>query len=266
LAAGVAFFVAAPPVPLEVLITVILADAFLAAAATGFLTIVVPVLASLESLIARPLPTLGGTTGAAALFPRPASSVLALCSVTLRVAAPLRVDFAFSTMFVSMLAVPPYGSGAAGLRGEMGRLRWDFPGDTARVRELADRGERTWEDMILEVVRVGSTGSTGETRSRLGFLMSSFSLPLEEMAPLSLSAGSWETRLGCLFTLSVSCHVGETASEVLGFLLSEPVPWMVTETWAWKVVLLVGRPLKHSGCISRAIPPYLPFVMPLECG
>ena len=88
-------------------------------------------LASLESLIARPLPTLGGAAGAAALFPRPAPPVVALCSATLRVAAAPLVDFAFSTIFVRMLAAAPEGTGAVGLRGETGRARRDFPGDAA---------------------------------------------------------------------------------------------------------------------------------------
>lgn len=108
-------------------------------------------LASLESLVARPLPTFGGTAGAIALFPRPAPPVVALCCVTLRVVAAPRPDFAFSTMFVRILAAPPAGTGAVGLRGETGRARSDFPGDAGRtgdrgsVREFADRGERTWE-------------------------------------------------------------------------------------------------------------------------
>lgn len=109
-------------------------------------------LASLESLIALPLASFGGAAGAAALFPRPAPPVVALCSVTLRVAAAPRVVFAFSTMFVRILAAPPAGTGAVGLRGDMGRASSDFPGDVpvrtgerGRVREFADRGERTWE-------------------------------------------------------------------------------------------------------------------------
>jgi hypothetical protein len=139
--------------PLIVLITVLFAGAFLAAgAATGFLTIVFWLLElpSLESLIARPLPTFGAAAGAAARFPRPAPPVVVLCSVTLRVAAAPLVVFALSTIFVRILAAPPEGAGAAGLRGEMGRASIDFPGGTAgrtgergRVREFAERGERT---------------------------------------------------------------------------------------------------------------------------
>lgn len=61
-AAG-AFLVAVPLIPLIVLITVLFAGAFFAG--TDFLTTIVPVLASLESLIvlALPLPVGGTATG-----------------------------------------------------------------------------------------------------------------------------------------------------------------------------------------------------------
>ena len=181
--------------PLMVLITVLFAGAFLAAgAATGFLTIVfwLPELPSLESLIARPLPTFDAA-GAAVLFPRPAPPVVALCSVTLRAGASVRPVLAFSTLFVRMPAAPPGGAGAAGLSGETGRASSDFPGDTAdrtgergTVRELADRGERTWEAWTLEVVRAGGTG--GPRGLFFGFSMSSFSLSVEETSSLAPSA------------------------------------------------------------------------------
>lgn len=168
------------PIPLIVFMTVFFSfadTAFLAAA--GFLTIVV-VLPSLESLIALPLPTLGADAAGTVLFPLPAPVEV---SVAFLVAAA-RVAFVFSTILVRIPAAPPTIVGAAGLRGETGRASCDLTGDAAartgdrgRVREFADRGERTCDWRFgLEVVRAGTAGP----RARfLGFSISSFSLSIE---------------------------------------------------------------------------------------
>lgn len=137
LGAGAAFLTAAPPIPLNVPITVLFAGSFFA---IGFRT-TVPLLVSLESLIVRALPLVarvvgatGAGVGAAALFPLTVagftsatflvSAFLAVsvffAAVALRAAAP-RVAFAFSTMFVRSPAAPP--DGTCGLSGETGRVR-----------------------------------------------------------------------------------------------------------------------------------------------
>jgi len=182
------FLLAAPPIPLIVPITVLLAGSFFAA--TGFLTIV-PLLASLESLIvlALPLATLGADAGAGAtvLLPRPTPVVFA-GSAGFRVAA--RVDLAFSTMLVSIPAAPPAGVGATGLKGDIGRARLDFAGDArtgerGKVRELADRGDRTWDcSFALDVVRAGGAG--GPRGRFFGFSISSFSLSTEYISLLKM--------------------------------------------------------------------------------
>lgn len=190
--AGTFFVALASLIPLIVPITVLFAGSFFAAA-VGFRT-TVPLLESLWSLIvlALPLPTLGALGAAAARFPRPAP-VAGLAASAFRAPAPARVDFAFSTMLVRMPAAPPAGVGAVGLRGEMGRARFDLaagarPGERGSWRELAERGERTWV-CSLDVVRAGGTGAP---RVRFfGFSMSSFSLSLspEEISSLERSAG-----------------------------------------------------------------------------
>lgn len=193
--------------PFNVLITVFLTGAFFTSLATGtgFLTIV-PLLASLLSLIvlALPLPILvtGAATGGAALLPLPTPVVLAagfFSPVTFRAAAPARVAFAFSTMFVRIPAAPPWGVGAVGLSGEMGRARKDFVGEAGRmgergrVREFAERGERMLFCAGLrrgarEVVRAGGMG--GPFRSRfLGLAISSFSLLIERASLFCISVG-----------------------------------------------------------------------------
>ncbi len=103
------------------------------------------------------------------------------------------MDLAFSTIFVRIPAAPPEGTGADGLRGETGRARKDFAGEAGRigergrVRELADRGERTWDGRILarDVVLAGGMG--GPLTLFLGFSMSSFSLSIERSS-LTVSA------------------------------------------------------------------------------
>lgn len=223
-------------------------------------------LASLESLMARPLPTLGGTAGAAALFPRPAPPVVAVCSVTLRVPAAPLVDFALSTIFVRMLAAPPEGTGAVGLRGETGRARRDFPGDTAgrtgergSVREFADRGERTWDGWTLDVVRVGGAG--GPRGRFFGFSMSSFSLSVEDTSSLSLSVRPYQIRV-VILTSAVLCHAEELDWCACSFASVESGLWTATEAWLEKFVLLIVQALKQSRCTSRAIPQYSLSVAP----
>ena len=169
------------------LITVFLTGAFFAGAGTGFLTIVA-LLLSLLSLIALalPRPTVGAEVAGAALrpLPAPAAAGAGFSAVTFLV-APARVDFAFSTMFVNIPAAPPVGTGADGLSGETGRARKDFAGEAGRigergrVREFAERGERTCEGWILarDVVRAGGMG--GPRTLFLGFSMSSFSLSMD---------------------------------------------------------------------------------------
>lgn len=131
-----------------------------------------PALASLLSLVlpAREgAPRDGGAAAATAFRPAalPTVAVPSLCADTFLTAA-FRVDFAFSTMLVRMLDAPPAVMGAVGLMGEMGRARKDFwgergrIGDRGRVRELAERGERTdGEGGILDVVdfAMGIVGS-----------------------------------------------------------------------------------------------------------
>lgn len=88
-------------------------------------------------------------------------------------------------MFVKRPAAPPEGTGAEGLRGETGRARRDFVGEAGRigergrVRELAERGERTCDGWILarDVVRAGGMGAP--LTLFFGLSMSSFSLSTE---------------------------------------------------------------------------------------
>lgn len=145
-----AFFVAVPLMPLIVPITVLFGGAFFATAA---LVTTVPELPLLVSLLVLtlPLPAFRATGAAAVLFPlpTPADELPDDDAVTVRAAAP-RVAFAFSTIFVKMLAAPPPVLGAVGFKGETGRDRCDLAGDTVgrvgdggNVRELADLGERT---------------------------------------------------------------------------------------------------------------------------
>lgn len=150
--------------------------------------------------------------------------------MTLRVGAAARVVFAFSTMFVRILAAPPEGAGAAGLRGETGRASKDLPGDTAdrtgergRVREFADRGERTWEGWTLDVVRAGGMG--GPRGLFLGFSMSSFSLSIAEISSLVLSACHRQNG-NRILTLNVSYHAVEMDWRVCNFVFVEP--WIAT--------------------------------------
>ncbi len=183
-------------IPFKVPITVFFVGGFFAGAATCFRVIVVELVESLASL-AFPLPTLGAEAGGAALFPRPPFIVEAVL-VALRVAAPIavavsvalrlaaeRVVLAFSTMCVRIPAALSWGAGALGLRGETGRERKLFAGETGRigecgsVREFADLGERTCDGLMLTRDEV-CTGGSGAPRSRfLGFSMSSFSLSIE---------------------------------------------------------------------------------------
>jgi hypothetical protein len=174
-----------------VLITVFFgAGAAFFATGTGFLTMVA-LLPSLVSLIALPLPTLGGGGGAAVLFPRPIPPVAGV-SVTFRGAVAPLPTFAFSTMFDRIPAAPPGGTGGNGLRGDTGRERYAFPGvvgligEPGSVRELADRGERTWDvgTLFFDVVRSAGTGP----RARFfGFSISSFSLSTIISSLLSLA-------------------------------------------------------------------------------
>ena len=136
--------------------------------------------------MALPLPTLGFASGAGARFPLPTPAVVVVSCVAFLVVAAERVDFAFSTIFVSIPAAPPDGTGAVGFSGETGRARKDFAGDAGvgligeRGMDLefkfAERGERTCDSWRLarEVVRAG--GSGGPRGRFLGFERSSFSL------------------------------------------------------------------------------------------
>ena len=234
------------PIPLIVVMTVFFSftgAAFFEAAAAvpGFLTTVV-VLESLESLIALPRPIFGADAAGTVLFPRPAPVlllVLVLVSVPFRVAAP-RVVFAFSTIFVRMLAAPPAGVGATGLSGEIGRARLDRAGETAVragergiEREFADRGERTWDGCSLsrEVVRVGTTGP----RARfLGFSISSFSLSTEISSLLTLVRHRTQMRE---YTSIVSDHV--VAMGWHGFDPLGSGSWLVT--WASLLLMALAR-------------------------
>lgn len=197
-----------PPMPLIVLITVFLGGAVFFAAGTGFLR-TVPLLLSLESLMALPLPPFGGTGGATVLFPRP-TPPLVVVSVIFRTAVVPLLAFAFSTIFVRVLAASHEGAGGNGFSGEAGLERYDFPGvvgrtgDPGRVRELADRGERTWEvcSLFLDVVRAGGSGP----RARfLGFSTSSFSLSAI-ISSLVMSIN--EQRLDYRYSIPVSFPAG----------------------------------------------------------
>jgi len=179
-----------------VLITVFLTGAFFAGAGTGFLTIVALLLSLLSLIVlALPRPAVGAEVAGAALrpLPAPAAAGAGFSAVTFLV-APARVDFAFSTMFVNIPAAPPVGTGADGLSGETGRARKDFAGEAGRigergrVREFAERGERTCEGWILarDVVRAGGMG--GPRTLFLGFSMSSFSLSMDTSSLIRFGA------------------------------------------------------------------------------
>ena len=175
------------PIPLIVLIIDFFTGSFFAAAGF-FFTIVVPVLASLDSLVLLGLPllTLGGAAAGAGLFPRP-TPVLELVlelAVTLRAAAVARVVLALSTMLDNIPAAPLVGTGAAGFNGESGRANIDFDGggrmgERGNVREFADLGESIWAGSSFEVVRAGGAG--GPRGRFLGFSISSFSLSVEDI-------------------------------------------------------------------------------------
>jgi hypothetical protein len=125
-----AFFAAPPPIPLIVPITVLFTGAFLTGAA--FFTMVVELLASLDSLIllALPFPTLGAGAETGALLPLPAPAAeLAVDEVVTLRPTLVRVDFAFSTMLVSIAAAPPWMLGADGFSGDIGRVKADLLGD-----------------------------------------------------------------------------------------------------------------------------------------
>lgn len=173
-------FLAPPPNPLIVLITVFFGGgATFFATGTGFRTMVV-LLPSLEALAALPRPTRGCAGGAGVRLPRPIPPAPGVSAPFRTCAGPL-LAFAFSTMFVKMPAGPPGGAGGSGLRGETGRESCAFPGIACRigepgsVRELADRGERTWDagTLFLEVVRSPGIGPLARF---LGLSISSFSL------------------------------------------------------------------------------------------
>ena len=89
-------------------------------------TTVVPELASVVWLVLLVLflPALGAGAAAAALVPLPLAAVELADeeAVTFRDAVA-RVDFAFSTMFVRILAAPPAVVGTIGFSGEMGLAR-----------------------------------------------------------------------------------------------------------------------------------------------
>jgi hypothetical protein len=113
-------------------ITVVFSPAaFFGAGAVACFRMTVDPLPVLESLAALPLPPLGGGAGAVAatLLPRPAP-VAAGAGIATGFRVPL-VDLAISTIFVRMLTAPPEGTGAFGLRGEMGRASADLPGTAA---------------------------------------------------------------------------------------------------------------------------------------
>ena len=156
----------------------------------------VELLPSLESLMALPRPTFGGTGGAAARFPRPTPPATGVSATFRAYAVPL-LAFALSTMEVRMPAAPPGGAGGRGFIGETGRERCDLPGVVGRtgepgsVLELADRGERTCDAVTLFLDVVRSAGTGPRTRF-LGFSMSSFSLSVIT-SPLP---SQQETRMG----------------------------------------------------------------------
>jgi hypothetical protein len=137
----------------------------------------VVLLASLESLIvlALPLPTRdAGAVVVAILFPLPTPVDGSIGFRVIPRAFPIPVNIP---------AAPPLAIGPIGFSGETGRASCDFPGDIwlrtgerGRVRELAERGERTFEfsSLARDVVR---SGGAGAPRLRfLGFGRSSFSL------------------------------------------------------------------------------------------
>lgn len=145
-----AFLAVVVPIPLIVPMTLFLAGSFLAA--TGFLTIVVPLLISLESLmvLAVALPALDVVVAVAGFLPRTVPVVFAVVpDATLFDAAVALVLFACSTIFVRIAAgpvavvdaedfVPGAGRVFCRCAAGVGRI-----GDCGYVRELDDFGDRT---------------------------------------------------------------------------------------------------------------------------
>lgn len=159
-----AFFVAVVPAPtpfLIVLITVLFAagafDTVPAMAVAGRFLTTVDVLPSLDSLMAltlRAVRVAGRVGGGAAapLFALVAVVVVVVeldvvDVVVLRPVAAARVDFAFSTMLLSMFVA------AAILVGDAGRAMPDLVGEGGRSRgarrELDEAGESTWPGLRL---------------------------------------------------------------------------------------------------------------------
>lgn len=133
-------------------------------------TTVVPVLVSLVSLTARPRPVFGGTGGgalAAGGRPRPRTDPVATV-VCLAVGRPTgRVFSAGATRFASDAVA---AATVPGFTGDVGRARYDFPGesgfpgesrlngDCGSWRELCDFGESTFEGSRRDAVRTARTG------------------------------------------------------------------------------------------------------------
>lgn len=181
-AAATVFFVP----PLTVPITVLLTGSFFVA--VGLVTIVVLTLVSLASLLLLPLPlraldTGGGTVVCFLVLP---AAEVAAVEVGMAFLAPVaRVDFAFSTILVSMPAAPPADIGGTAFIGDAGRARYDLTGEAilvggrvggracGRLREFGERGERTWSAcFVRETAR-----DAGAVLTRLlGLEISSFSL------------------------------------------------------------------------------------------
>jgi hypothetical protein len=106
-------------------------------------------------------------------------------------------------MLVRMPAAPPAGMGPVSFMGETGRAKKDFVapdiavggrmGDRGMVRELAERGERTWDGGILrEAVRAGGRMASFFARF-FGFSTFSFSLSSSDTSSLLLSV-----KVGCV--------------------------------------------------------------------
>lgn len=135
---GAAAFFPAPPIPFIVLITVLFAGTFLAAAA-AFLTMVVPLLKLLDSLavLALPFPVLVGALGTGAFLPPlPAPVVVVVVGggAVFFAAPPARVDLALSIMLLMIPEAPVGFTGeTAGFKGETGRASCDFPAGVFRV-------------------------------------------------------------------------------------------------------------------------------------
>lgn len=152
-----AFLVAAVPAPtpfLIVLITVLFAagafDTVPAIAVAGRFLTTVDVLPSLDSLMALTLRAVrvAGRVGGSAAAPlfalvavEPVVELAVVDVVVLRLVAAARVDFAFSTMLLSILVA------AAIFVGDAGRAMPDLVGEGARsrgaMRELDEAGEST---------------------------------------------------------------------------------------------------------------------------